>query len=39
MKKQYIADAEATVDAIHFTDLGAVRYVEHVLPTIKKALR
>ena len=32
-------DGEATVDAIHFTDLGAVRYVEHVLPTIKKALR
>ena len=32
-------DGEATVDAIHFTDLGAMRYVEHVLPTIKKALR
>ena len=32
-------DGEATVDAIHFTDLGAMRYVEHVLPTIKKALK
>lgn len=32
-------DGEATVDAIHFTDLGAMRYVDHVLPTIKKALR
>lgn len=32
-------DGEATVDAIHFTDLGAMRYVDHVLPTIKKALK
>ena len=32
-------DGEATVDAIHFTDLGAMRYVEHVLPTIRKALK
>lgn len=32
-------DGEATVDGIHFTDLGAMRYVEHVLPTIKKALK
>lgn len=32
-------DGEATVDGIHFTDLGAVRYVDHVLPTLKKALR
>ncbi len=31
-------DGEATVDAIHFTDLGAMRYVDHVLPVIKKAL-
>ena len=31
-------DGEATVDAIHFTDLGAMRYVEHVMPTIRKAL-
>lgn len=32
-------DGDATVDAIHFTDLGAMRYVEHVLPVIRKALR
>ena len=32
-------DGEATVDAIHLTDLGAVRYVDHVMPVIKKALR
>lgn len=32
-------DGEATVDGIHFTDLGAVRYVDHVLPTIRKALK
>lgn len=32
-------DGEATVDGTHFTDLGMTRYVEHVLPTIKKALR
>lgn len=32
-------DGEATVDAIHFTDLGAMRYVDHVLPVIKRALR
>lgn len=32
-------DGEATVDAIHFTDLGAMRYVEHVMPTIRKALK
>lgn len=32
-------DGEATVDGIHFTDLGAMRYVDHVLPVIKKALR
>lgn len=31
-------DGEATVDATHFTDLGAMRYVDHVLPVIKKAL-
>lgn len=33
------ADGEATVDAIHFTDLGMMRYVDHVLPTIQKALK
>lgn len=32
-------DGEATVDGIHFTDLGMMRYVDHVLPVIKKALR
>lgn len=32
-------DGEATVDAIHFTDLGAMRYVDHVLPVIRKALK
>ena len=32
-------DGEATVDGIHFTDLGNMRYVDHVLPTIKKALK
>lgn len=32
-------DGEATVDGIHFTDLGAMRYVEHVLPTIRKSLK
>ena len=32
-------DGEATVDAIHFTDLGSMRYVDHVLPVIKRALR
>lgn len=32
-------DGEATVDGTHFTDLGAMRYVDHVLPVIKKALK
>ena len=32
-------DGEATVDGIHFTDLGMERYVSHVLPVLKKALR
>lgn len=32
-------DGEATVDGIHFTDLGAMRYVDHVIPVMKKALR
>ena len=32
-------DGEATVDSIHFTDLGAMRYVDHVLPVFRKALR
>lgn len=31
-------DGDGTVDGIHFTDLGSARYVEKLLPTIKKAL-
>ena len=31
-------DGEATVDGIHFTDLGAMRYVEHILPIVRKSL-
>ena len=29
-------DGEATVDGIHFTDLGMMRYVDLVYPTIKR---
>ncbi len=32
-------DSEATVDGTHLTDLGMTRYVDHIMPTIKKALR
>lgn len=32
-------DGEATVDGIHFTDVGTMRYTETVLPVIRKALR
>lgn len=32
-------DGEATVDGYHLTDLGAMRYVKHILPTLKKALK
>lgn len=32
-------DGEATVDGIHFTDLGMVRYVDHILPVVRKALK
>ncbi|MEN7550432.1 SGNH/GDSL hydrolase family protein [Rapidithrix thailandica] len=31
-------DHEATVDAIHYTDLGYSRYTENILPVIQKAL-
>ena len=31
-------DGEATVDGTHFSDLGMMRYVEHVLPTLRRAL-
>jgi lysophospholipase L1-like esterase len=30
------ADAEATVDGIHFTDLGFMRYADYLEPYIKK---
>lgn len=32
-------DGEATVDGIHFTDLGMMRYADLVCPIIKKAIR
>ena len=32
-------DYEATVDGCHFTDLGMMRYTEHIMPVLKKALR
>lgn len=32
-------DGEATVDGVHFTDLGVSRYVSVMLPVMKKALR
>jgi hypothetical protein len=32
-------DGEATVDGVHFTDLGFERYTDLVLPVIKKALK
>lgn len=32
-------DGEATVDGIHFTDLGMERYVDCLLPVIRKALK
>ena len=32
-------DGEATVDGTHFTDLGMMRYVDHILPVIQKALK
>ena len=32
-------DGDACVDGIHLTDLGMVRYVDHIMPTVKKALR
>lgn len=32
-------DGEATVDGVHFTDLGMMRYVEKVLPVLRKAIR
>lgn len=32
-------DGEATVDGIHFTDLGFMRYAELLYPIIKKHLK
>ena len=32
-------DGEATVDGSHFSDLGNMRYVENIMPTLKKALK
>lgn len=32
-------DGEATVDGVHFTDLGMMRYVDKMLPVMRKALR
>ena len=32
-------DGESTADTIHLTDLGMQRYVDLVLPVIRKALR
>lgn len=32
-------DMEATVDGCHMTDLGMMRYAEHIYPTMKKALK
>ena len=32
-------DGDATVDGIHLTDLGMMRYVDHIMPTLRKALR
>lgn len=32
-------DYEATVDGCHFTDLGMMRYTEHIMPVLKKALK
>ena len=32
-------DGEATVDGVHFTDFGMRLYVDHVLPTLRRALK
>ncbi len=37
-KEMIGADGEATVDGIHFTDLGFLRYAELLYPVIKKQL-
>ncbi len=37
--KEIGRDNEATVDGVHFTDLGMVRYTDFILPTLKKVLK
>jgi len=32
-------EGEATIDGIHFTDLGMMRYADLVCPIIKKAIK
>ncbi len=32
-------DGEATVDGVHFTDLGMMRYVDKMLPVMRRALK
>ena len=32
-------DGEATIDGVHFTDLGMMRYADLVCPVIKKVLK
>lgn len=38
-KKMLGNDGDATVDGSHFTDVGALRYVENIMPALKKALK
>ncbi len=38
-KKMLGEDGDATVDGSHFTDVGALRYVENIMPALKKALK
>lgn len=33
------SDGEATVDGSHFTDVGNLRYVDNIMPIMKKALK
>ena len=38
-KRMLGSDREATVDGIHFTDVGMMRYADLVTPVIKKLLK
>lgn len=38
-KKMLGDDGDATVDGSHFTDVGALRYVENIMPALRKALK